>query len=598
MKRTPVSLMQDQRGIALITVLLLALVATVFAMTAALIMTNTSLTTRYSERAGRLEALADAGIEEARSRINGNSTLYPESLFTTLENGVTPTDAGGASVSGVRRWTYVGPTGVTSGQYGIFGSIVSVTEDASGNRVVRRREVQQESFAKFAYFTDIEPSNISFGGGDQIWGPVHTNDLLKIYSSGAWFHGSVATALTVQGAQYGTFDQGYTENAAYIPMPQTADLTKLATQAQAGGTYFVSSTSGTAGQATMRIQFTALDLNSDGDSTDANEGFIRVYSSGDPNWVVAGRPSDYSTNGLRNSVNCGHTHANGAFVNAANHVNPTGSGNPPTTPADNWVAALSNVGRRCYLGGSDSLWGSFRANDGAGQWLTWGGAVSGLIAGRPDGAYLFPISRALNPSFKGVIYVQGNVAISGMLRGQVTVAATGNIVIADDMIYATNPAGAACSPDKDMLGLFAGGNVLMADNTINPPVRPRSSANYFTYDDTQDEFVHAVVLTLNIFTVENFATGATTAERCGSTLWGRGCLYLTGGIIQRQRGAVGTITSPGGTGYLKRYAYDACAASYPPPYFPTTGHFSRGRYFEVDPTNFSATNYFGLLTAN
>ena len=147
-------------------------------------------------------------------------------------------------LEGLTGSIHAGPTGVTSGEYGVFASVVSVVTDAGGGRVVRRRELAQESFARYAYFTDVEPSNISFGGGDQIFGPVHTNDRLKIYSSGATFHGPTTTSRTVSGAGYGTFVQGYTENVARIEMPPTAELDKLRTQAQAGGTAFIGSTSG------------------------------------------------------------------------------------------------------------------------------------------------------------------------------------------------------------------------------------------------------------------------------------------------------------------------------------------------------------------
>ena len=576
---------RSDRGIALVTVMLVALAVSAIAAGVLLLTSNTTLIQRYSDRISVLESAADAGLEEMRSRVNGDRTIYPDTGYSALENGVSVSDASGQVIPGLRRWSYVGPTGVTSGQYGVFGSVVVVVEDRFGNRVVRRGEVVQESFAKYAYFTDVEPSNIAFGGGDQLFGPVHTNSVLKIYSSGATFHGPVTTAQTVQGASYGTFDQGYTEHAAAISMPETADLTKLQAQATAGSTIFTAPTGGTSTRATLRIEFVALDLDGDGRTTGANEGFIRVYQSSNAVWVMADVPSDYSTNRLRNSVNCGHYHADGTFVNAASH---------PTSGPDAWTAAVSSSTRRCYLGGSDSLFGAFHANDGTGSWLPWTGTVSPLVSARADGGYLFPITRALNPSFKGVIFVNGTVALSGVVRGQVTVAATGNILIADDLTYATNPGAGVCT---DMLGLFAGTDIIMADNTLNSPIIPGTGSNYFTYDDTKDEFVHAVLLALNVFTVENYASGATKAEPCESSLWGRGCLYLTGGIIQQQRGAVGTIGSPGGTGYLKRYSYDACAFSSPPPYFPTTGHFARGRYFEVDPTGFSIGQYFQLLTA-
>ena len=38
-----------------------------------------------------------------------------------------------------------------------------------------------------------------------------------------------------------------------------------------------------------------------------------------------------------------------------------------------------------------------------------------------------------------------------------------------------------------------------------------------------------------------------------------------------------------GTGYVKRYSYDRCAVTNPPPYFPTTGRFEDNRYYELDP---------------
>ncbi|GIW52587.1 MAG: hypothetical protein KatS3mg081_1942 [Gemmatimonadales bacterium] len=583
MKWTGNSRIQSERGIALVVVILVTLVVAAVAGGAALVSSNTTLIGRHADRLGLLEAAADAGLEEARARINGDKTLYPDTGFAVLELNAQVTDARGNVIPNLRRSTYVGPTGITSGQYGVFGSIVVVVEDAFGNRLVRRGEVVQESFAKYAYFTDIEPSYIAFGGGDQIFGPVHTNDYLKIYPSGATFHGPVVTAKTVQGAQYGVFKQGYTENGPYIAMPQTADLNKLKSQAQAGKTSFTSSTAGDAGEATTRIEFVAIDLNGDGSVNGSNEGFIRVYQSSSAGWVSGSLPSDYSSNRLRNSENCGHYHSGGVFVNAKSH---------PNSGPDSWVAAVSSSTKRCYLGGSDSLWGGFQPSDGKGAWLQWPGPVSPLLSGRPDAQYLFPISRELNPSFKGVIYVEGKVAVSGVVRGRVTLAATDDIVIVDDLTYATAPGQSACK-DGDILGLFSGGDIVVSDNTLNSPVRPTSAANYFTYDDTKDEFINAVVLALNIFTVENYASGATTAEPCESKLWGRGCLYLTGGIIQRTRGAVGTSS---GTGYLKRYSYDSCAFSEPPPYFPTTGHFARGRYYEVDPRGFNVAEYFARLT--
>jgi type II secretory pathway pseudopilin PulG len=571
----------NRDGFALITVMLVVVIVALLATSAAVIGSAHTLGNRYYDRQSQLDAVALEGLEVARARINGTKSLYPADGYVALESGVQVYDAGGAVVPGVQRWTYVGPTGSTSGQYGVFGSVVSVARDAGGGSVVRRTQVFQESFAKYAYFTDVEPSHISFGGGDQIFGPVHTNDYLKIYNSGATFWDETKTAKTVQGVSYGTFKKGYLENVTPIAMPQTADLTKLKAQASAGGTDFDPPSPSGQGEAYMRIEFVALDLDGDGSVSGDTEGFFKVYLSTNYRWVSGDEPID----GWDDHDNCGHFHADGIFYSARTH---------PNSGTDDYADALDSSSRRCYLGGADSLnAGVFLPNDGKGSWLPWTGTIHPGLAGRADRNYLFPLSRSLNPSFKGVIFVDGKVIISGVLRGRVTLASPEEIIIGDDLTYATDPSAGTC---VDLLGIFSGDDVVIADNWLNTPQRPKS--NWRTYDDTKDEFVQGIVLALDIFTVEDYAYGDYYAEPCEGTDHGRGCLYLTGGIIQNTRGAVGAVGGTGwGPGYVKRYAYDRCGATNPPPYFPTTGHFARGQIYWVDPVGFNVGNYYAMLTS-
>ncbi|MEX2466132.1 MAG: hypothetical protein WD995_04435 [Gemmatimonadota bacterium] len=570
----------DRGGFALITVLLVAVIVAVMVTGAAFIGSTHTLSNRYYDRQSELDGVALSGLELARAVLNGDPSVYPDSGYVILEDGVAVEDASGTPIPGLRRWLYAGPTGVTSGQYGVFGSIVAVARDAGGGVAIRRSQVFQESFARYAYFTDIEPSSISFGGGDQIFGPVHTNDDLKIYSSGATFHDDTRTAGSVVGGSYGTFHKGYEENVAPIAMPETAELTALQSRASSAGTAFTTASPSGSGEAYLRIEFIAIDLDGDGSVTGENEGFFRVYRSTDHRWLSGDPPSG----GMRYAEHCGHDHGS-TFISAADH---------PTSGPDSYVAALSSSTRRCYLGGSDEIFGGFVANDGVGQWVPWSGTPDPLVAGRPDAQYLFPLSRTMNPGFQGVIHVDGKVVVSGRLRGRVTLAATNEIIIGDDLVYATDPGVGTC---EDILGLFGATDVVVADNALNTAQNPASGSNEFTYDDTKDEFIHAIVLALDQFTVESYAGGPTRAERCEGALWGRGCLYLTGGIIQNTRGAVGTIWWVGGTGYVKRYAYDRCGATAPPPYFPTTGHFSRGQRYWVDAAGFDVDDHFDLLTA-
>ncbi|MFS8638123.1 MAG: hypothetical protein FWJ74_08545 [Gemmatimonadota bacterium] len=574
-----------REGFALALVLIVTLAAAGLAAAAATIGMNSTVVTRYYERQSLLTRVADEGLELARARLNADPTLYPEGdTIAVLESDAEVRDQAGNVIPGVRRTTYVGPLGVISGEYGVVGAVVSVARDAGGARVIRRLNMPQESFSRFAYFTDSEGGNIVFGGGDQIQGPLHSNDVIKISDTKATFLGPVSTARNIEGKQYGTFRSGYTEYAPKIPLPEPADLAKLKAQAIAGGTFFQGDRNAPSGQATTRIEFIAHDVEGDG----RQEGFIRVYRSQRADWVVAGDPE----NNLRNSRNCGHWHIDNqnnvrTFVAARDHGDKG---------SDDWHASVTNSTRACYLGGADELnSGQFRPNDALGSWLMWTGPVSPQL-NRPDASYLFPITRELNPDFKGVIFVDGDVAVSGNVRGRVTVAATGNIIIADDIRYTISPALGTCD---DLLGLVAGGSVIVAYTPINSPWRRGSGQAYFAYDDTDEGvYIDGFILTLNTFTVQNYDRGPTSETQCDGTRSGRGCLFVTGGIIQKTRGAVGQQSGKNAlTGYVKRYSYDSCGATEPPPYFPTTGRFSRGTYYEVNPTGFDPVEYFKMLRA-
>ncbi|HVZ49195.1 MAG TPA: hypothetical protein VG916_10460 [Gemmatimonadaceae bacterium] len=603
---------QPRRGVALIIVLLVVLAVAAIASGAAFLGLNTQLIAKYHNRLSMLESVADAGLEQARSALNANKALYPSSGYVTYENNASVTDASGATISGVKRTTYIGPTGISTGQYGVFGSIVTVVTDANGNRIVRRAEAVQESFAKFAYFTDIEGS-IVFGVNDILYGPVFSNDNIQLQSAsagaGATFYGTLKTAGTITNRSAGNYKANpkYVENAPAIAFPTVADLTKLLAQATIGGTNFTSSTAGNQGQASMRIEFVAVDLNGDGDTSDSDEGFIKVYkvaNTANSWWVVADTATDYNSKGLQNSWNCGHILTSGTGNHSYFKIYRHHTGTSNSSDQKPW-AINNGTSRYCYLGGSDILndWttspghGAFLATDSLGSWQAWTGTVDPRVtAARPyDAAYLWPISRALNPNFKGVIHVTGKVAISGTVRGKITLAATDNIIIADNIKYVTDPGGTVpCNSDtRDILGLFSGNDVIVANNMINAPWGSTSGGSVRTWANRSgDEYIHSVVLALSNFTVQDYGDGSTSYEDCEGANDGRGCLYLTGGIIQEQRGAVGLTD---GHGYIKRYQYDACAGLNPPPYFPTTGRFARGHYYEVEPTNFNITTYWASL---
>jgi hypothetical protein len=247
---------------------------------------------------------------------------------------------------------------------------------------------------------------------------------------------------------------------------------------------------------------------------------------------------------------------------------------------------------KIHIGGTDT---TFTPADSLGQWKLYTATPNGTIAAkRPnDAGYLYPLYRGFNTGTKGVIYVAGTVGISGVVRGVITLYTPNTVVLLDDLRYANDPA-AQTGRCVDMFGIIAGADAVVADNGLNTPQWVKSGTVSTgiakSMDDSPDLYLHSVIMALGTsFQVENYNTGPVNAIGCSGNSDGRGCLYLTGGLIQANRGAVGTSS---GSGYVKRYSYDRCVITNPPPYFPTTGRFQDNRYYELDPVRFDVTKLF------
>ena len=598
----------DRPGIALLLVVLVTMVVGAIAAAGALIGLNGFLIGEYDQRTSLLESVADAGLELGRARLNAEPSLYSDTMVVALEVDAAVYDVDGAAIPGVTRTVQVLPVGGGAGEYGNYAALVSIATDESGTLLIRRMDLLRESFARFAYLTDYEPPSYGFGAGDQLFGPVHSNSSIKTWSSRATFHGPVTTAGEFVDPEYATFHADTSSGVRPILMPTASQLARLEDRASPAHLSF-SEPSGTVSgaQATLRIEFVSRDTDSDG----VAEGFIRVYRSSNGAWVTADVPGGYGSTAeaIGSSDNCGYLDADGLFTQETvaqpgknqGQGKGQGKGNKGGNGKGKGLGhhAAGVVANACFLGGSEILTtdGAFDPTDeGRGQWLAYPGGTPASVAGQPDAGYLFPIDRTLNQGFRGVIFVGGSVVVSGTVRSRVTLAATGDIIIGDDLVYETDPGAASCT---DILGLFAGGDVIVADNTINSPQQSDASTSTWNQlDETADEFIHGTILALDQFSVEHFGSGAEQASICGTDTngnpiyWGRGCLRVTGGIIQDTRGGVGTV---GGTGYLKQYTHDTCGLTAPPPYFPSTGRFIRGRYYEVEPVGFDLAQYFEAL---
>jgi hypothetical protein len=142
MKPHPAS-RHNPRGVALVLVMLLTIAVAALAAGAIFLGSSSYIIARGQEREEDMRNAADAGIELGRSALNGNPALFPDSNYTALQVNQSVTDASGTVIPNVTRSIYYGPTGSSTGQYGIFGSVVSVISDRTGAVVVRRGELSQ-----------------------------------------------------------------------------------------------------------------------------------------------------------------------------------------------------------------------------------------------------------------------------------------------------------------------------------------------------------------------------------------------------------------------------------------------------------------------
>lgn len=153
-------------------------------------------------------------------------------------------------------------------------------------------------------------------------------------------------------------------------------------------------------------------------------------------------------------------------------------------------------------------------------------------------------------SSSNIISTSGRIDVSGTVKGSVTLHSETIIEIDGDLVYSTNPL--IDSTSTDLLGLVSEGDVRID--------KYAHSANGST-----DLNIHATIMALNTsFYVEDYSSGGN-----------RGNLNLVGGIVQKNRGAVGTFSGTSiVSGYTKNYQYDTRLRTQIPPEFPRESIFS------------------------
>jgi hypothetical protein len=157
------------------------------------------------------------------------------------------------------------------------------------------------------------------------------------------------------------------------------------------------------------------------------------------------------------------------------------------------------------------------------------------------GAIIDSVSIA-DPSFNGVILGNQRVHVSGTLDGKLTIASLQDLYVEDNVLYESSP---LSGNSDDLLGLVANNDVVVADNTAN---------------NDNCEIDAAILSRASSFKAEHYNSRPVSGE-----------LRLLGGIVQEERGPVGTYAGSAiNHGFSKRYRYDDRLAdpNYRPPYFP------------------------------
>jgi len=569
------------------------------------------------------------------------------------------TGANGVPLAGIKVNVYVGPTGSTSGQFGRFSSIVAEARDQRGNGFIRRLELTQESFAKFAYWSNSESNGsttIFFNNADELWGPVWSNDTISIGSGRATFHDEVGTAAFISGRSYGTYSKGYKEYQKPIPLPSTSTLATLATIAASSSWDFTSGRAASQNEASVlnRIEFVAADLNASGDSTDLNEGFFRIYTARTSDADLRGDwPSSASAS---NVAFCGDWHTqkvngvnsmyfypakvhNTTWFNTQMRQGQIDAGVPAATATTNanthdganLQTIMTGANARCYLAGDPHLVAVERStaytdprtgvayvaadiNKGGsdttftpagvyGSWRLWSNTPDTLVTrirgygGAPAGSGKIGDAKYLYP-----IDRLFNSNAKGVIHFNGNVGLSGTL--------------------NGRITLYANGSIILLDDIryANDPVKGVCRDILGLISDKDIVIADNALNTpqdIGLSRESNFdetkdvdihgvmmALGTSfRVENYGSGPNNANDCDVTNngrGCIYLDGGLIqksrGAVGTSSGTGFAKRYSYDHCAVVNPPPYFPTTGRFQDNRYLELDPAGFNHTQYFKSIT--
>jgi hypothetical protein len=250
-----------EQGSALLIVLIVMGAVAAIASGMAMMSRTESVLTSNDTQDKETFYLAQAGVEEAVQYLN---TLGQPFLGSggTHDQPVQLLDH--VSRLGLGKVTvYLDPKDTNTGQATRFVQIEALATHNNG-RVSKAMSLRvgQQNFSRYAYFSDLElranGSKIWFYSGDNLYGPVHTNDQFHISGTPTFYMEASSVASSIDYMSGGPptdnpdFKQGVTLGADEIPLPTDLSILKARGQA-ADGLYLSGMT-----KATINLAYDAV----------------------------------------------------------------------------------------------------------------------------------------------------------------------------------------------------------------------------------------------------------------------------------------------------------------------------------------------------
>jgi hypothetical protein len=380
--------------------------------------------------------------------------------------------------------------------------------------------LRQTSFGKYAYFTDREASPPALGGGaiwfmshDRIRGPAHSNNADGGNIRINWTNST--GAIFEDMVTTAASGMVYNRSSGYVNPASEADFLKIYKTGSRG----------------YQVGVDAIPL---------------PDSSSEQREAAWGASSGFPTTDGVHIPNSGGVTTGGIYIRGDSAINMQvdGSGNQQFRVTQGGTTTTITI---------DRAFNKTRVEESSGGITIYEGTGSGVL-----------YSTGNITSLSGT--VADNRLSSGtpptiLQRSAYTIATDVNngkrIEITNRLTYQSAPDPSL--PTTDTVNLRPGTLGLMARNVVvdsNAPTNMQIDAIIMAGSNTVSD---------GSFYVENW-----DSKPPGGTL------KITGGLIQKARGAVGRFSGGEITyGYAKDYWYDRRLADDPPPHFPTTGGYDR-----------------------